>query len=86
MELKDTVWMMESNDYRLRLKAEYLQLKIRLIKLTSALSLMNTDTKQYQLMKVQHSVMIQYQTILLARLEDEGINLDFAEVFNYDLV
>lgn len=81
MELKDTVWMMESNDYRLRLKAEYLQLKIRLIKLTSALSLMNTDTKQYQLMKAQHSVMIQYQTILLARLEDEGISLDFAEVF-----
>lgn len=81
MELKDTVWMMESNDYRLRLQAEYLQLKIRLIKLTSALSLMNTDTKQYQLMKAQHSAMIQYQTILLARLEDEGMNLDFAESF-----
>lgn len=81
MELKDTVWMMESNDYRLRLQAEYLQLKIRLIKLTSALSLMNTDTKQYQLMKTQHNVMLQYQTILLARLEDEGINLDFIEVF-----
>lgn len=81
MELKDTVWMMESNDYRLRLQAEYLQLKIRLIKLASALSLMNTDTKQYQLMKTQHNVMLRYQTILLARLEDEGINLDFAEVF-----
>lgn len=81
MELKDTVWMMESNDYRLRLQAEYLQLKIRLIKLASALSLMNTDTKQYQLMKTQHNIMLQYQTILLARLEDEGINLDFAEVF-----
>lgn len=81
MELKDTVWMMESNDYRLRLQAEYLQLKIRLIKLASALSLMNTYTKQYQLMKTQHNVMLQYQTILLARLEDEGINLDFAEIF-----
>lgn len=81
MELKDTVWMMESDDYRLRLQAEYLQLKIRLIKLASALSLMNTDTKQYQLMKTQHNVMLRYQTILLARLEDEGINLDFAEVF-----
>lgn len=81
MELKDTVWMMESNDYRLRLQAEYLQLKIRLIKLASALSLMNTDTKQYQLMKAQHNIMIQYQTILSARLKDEGINLNFAEVF-----
>ena len=81
MELKDTVWMMESNDYRLRLQAEYLQLKIRLVKLASALSLMNTNTKQYQLMKAQHSVMIQYQMILLARLEDEGISLDFAEGF-----
>lgn len=81
MELKDTVWMMESNDYRLRLKAEYLQLKIRLLKLTSALSLMNKDTRQYQLMKAQHNVMIQYQTILLARLEDEGIDVNFAEVY-----
>lgn len=81
LELKDTVWMMESNDYRLRLQAEYLQLKIRLIKLASALSLMNTDTKQYQFMKAQHNIMIQYQTILLARLKDENINLDFAEVF-----
>lgn len=81
MELKDTVWMMKSNDYRLRLQAEYLQLKIRVIKLASALSLMNTDTKQYQLMKAQHNVMLQYQTILLARLEDEDINLDFAEGF-----
>lgn len=81
MELKDTVWMMESDDYRQRLQAEYLQLKIRLIKLTSALSLMSIHTKQYQLMKAQHSVMIQYQAILLARLEDEGINLDFAEVY-----
>lgn len=81
MELKDTVWMMESNDYRLRLKAEYLQLKIRLLKLTSALSLMNKDTRQYQLMKAQYNVMIQYQTILLVRLEDEGIDVSFAEVY-----
>lgn len=81
LELKDTVWLMESNDYRQRLQAEYLQLKIRLIKLTSELSLMNRDVKQYPLMKAQYDVMIQYQRILLARLENEGVNLDFAEVY-----
>lgn len=81
MELKDTVWLMESNDYRQRLQAEYLQLKIRLIELTSELSLMSKYVEQYPLMKAQHDVMIQYQRILLARLENEGVNLDFAEVY-----
>lgn len=81
LELKDTTWMMESNNYRLELQAEYLQLRIRLIKLTSELSLMSRYEKQYPLMKAQHDVMIQYQKILLARLENEGVNLDFAEVY-----
>lgn len=34
MELKDTVGMMNSSDYKERFKAEYHQLKIRLEKLT----------------------------------------------------
>ena len=37
MELKDTIEMMNSNDYKERLKAEYYQLKIRIEKLTAML-------------------------------------------------
>ena len=81
-ELRDTVSMMLSPDYKERFKAEYIQLKIRLDKLSSMLEnhragrLPFIPTCPISLLEEQESVMKMYLSILLERAEIEGVAID----------
>ena len=87
MELKQTVEMMNSNDYRERFKAEYLQTKIRYEKLKK----FNTKIEASELIGVPESIkhdcplvllrqqqkfMGEYLHVLELRAEIEGIELE----------
>ena len=81
MELKDTVQMMESVDYKERFKAEYLQLKIRINGLRNMLKKYKAGTLtfkpfcSYYLLNGQLKAMELYATYLEERAEIEGIDL-----------
>lgn len=81
MELKDTVQMMESVDYKERFKAEYLQLKIRINGLRNMLKKYKAGTLtfkascSYDLLNGQLKSMEMYATYLEKRAEIEGIDL-----------
>lgn len=81
MELKETIEMMQSEDYKERFKAEYYQLEIRLEKLTSMLEkwdrgeLNFTPTCPRELYNQQVSVMVDYLNALRTRAELEGVQL-----------
>ena len=90
-ELKDTVYMMNSSDYKERFKAEYWQTKIRYEKLKKfntkieAAELMRYEKKTveepkhdcpYHFLRDQQRVMAEYLHILEVRAEIEGIDLD----------
>ena len=81
MELKDTVQMMESVDYKERFRAEYLQLKIRInglrnmLKKYKAGTLPFTPSCSYDLLNGQLKAMELYATYLEERAEIEGIDL-----------
>lgn len=81
MELKDTIKLMESDDYKDRFKAEYYQVKIRKEKLQKILGnweylsfTPQNSTKCY--LKYQYAVMLEYMQVLKKRAEKENINLD----------
>lgn len=78
MELKDTVELMLSGDYKDRLEAEYLQTKVRYVKLVNALSdieSLDIDDKMKELMNKQKDVMSEYMDILRERADLDGIDL-----------
>lgn len=81
MELKDTIEMMNSNDYKERFKAEYHQTKIRYDKLDAmtvkyeAGTLSFTPTCSLELLKDQKKHMGNYIRCLKIRAEIEGIEL-----------
>ena len=81
MELKDTVEMMGSEDYKERFKAEYQQVKIRYDKLDQmtvkyeAGTLPFTPNCSLELLKEQKKHMGNYIRCLKIRAEIEGINL-----------
>ena len=81
MELKDTMEMMNSPDYKERFKAEYQQLKIRYDKLDAmtvkyeAGTLDFTPNCSLQLLKEQKMHMGCYLRCLKIRAEIEGIEL-----------
>lgn len=81
MELKDTVEMMLSEDYKERFKAEYYQLKIRRDKLNDMLSKYKNGTLDfeptcsYELLAEQWNIMGAYLHILKARVDIECIEL-----------
>lgn len=81
MELKDTIEMMNSPDYKERFKAEYLQLKLRADKLHDMLlkyfdgKLDFTPKCSKELLATQYQLMAAYQSILLERARIEGIDL-----------
>lgn len=81
MELKDTIEMMNSNDYKERFKAEYQQTKIRYDKLDAmtvkyeAGTLSFTPTCSLELLKDQKKHMGNYIRCLKIRAEIEGIEL-----------
>lgn len=81
MDLKDTVKMMNSPDYKERFKAEYHQTKIRYNKLHSmcikyeAGTLNFTPSCSLELLSEQKSAMGHYLHCLEVRAEIEGIKL-----------
>ena len=82
MELRDTVELMESEDYKDRFKAEFYQLKIRYTKLKSMVDkwedgkLDFTPTCPYDIYEAQIDAMETYLDILADRAEIEGIDLE----------
>ena len=81
MNLKDTVEMMESADYKERFKAEYYQLLIRFDSLTSMLikwedNMLDFEPKcSKETLENQFIFMLGYLCILRLRAEIEGIKL-----------
>ena len=81
MNLKETVPMMESADYKERFKAEYLQLEIRVNGLRNMLKKYKDGTLtfkpscSYDLLNGQLKSMEMYATYLEERAEIEGIDL-----------
>ena len=81
MQLKDTIEMMESVDYKERFKAEFYQLLIRLDSLTSMLNKWENNTLDYdpkcskETLEKHVIFMKGYVDILLLRSKIEGIEL-----------
>ena len=82
MELKDTVEMMNSADYKERFKAEYQQVTIRYKKLEAMLEkwdkgeLNFTPTCPRSTYNMQVRVMTDYIAVLEARAVMEGVDLE----------
>lgn len=82
MKLDQTVELMNSQDYKDRFKAEYLQLKIRIDGLNTMLdkykagTLPFTPSCSYDLLNGQMKSMNMYASYLEERAEIEGIELD----------
>lgn len=81
MDLKDTIEMMQSADYKERFKAEYYQTKIRYTKLHNMLvkadagTLEFTPTCPLDLLRDQKANMGKYLYCLEVRAQIEGIKL-----------
>ena len=81
MELKDTIEMMQSADYKDRFKAEYQQTKIRFDKLHKMLvkadagTLEFTPTCPLELLREQQVNMAKYLYCLEVRAQIEGVEL-----------
>ena len=82
MELKDTIALMTSEDYRERFKAEYFQLKIRIEKLSAMLEKWDAGELDFEptcpkeLLEEQCNHMDDYRIILERRARLEGIDLE----------
>lgn len=80
-ELKETIEMMCSDDYKERFKAEYHQTKIRYDKLHRVVVKLEAGTLEFtpscdiELLKKQKAAMGQYLYCLEVRAEIEGIEL-----------
>lgn len=81
MELKDTVEMMNSADYKERFKAEYNQLAIRYKGLKSMLDKWDNKTLQFKptcprsTYNMQIKAMVDYLAVLEARAVMENVDL-----------
>lgn len=81
MELKDTINLMQSDDYRDRFRAEYWQTKIRYDKLHKMITRYEAGTLGFtpdcdmKILKSQAAAMEQYLYMLEVRAEIEGIKL-----------
>lgn len=82
MELKDTIEMMTSGDYKERFKAEYWQTKIRYEKLNNMCEKWDNGELNFEptCMRAtydwQLSVMEEYLSVLEYRAKYEGVDLD----------
>lgn len=86
MELKDTITLMQSNDYTERFIAEYLQLRIRKEKLEVFITKYKRNELPFipdcsvAMLEAQLAIMIGYMNILENRARIEKINLyDFVK-------
>lgn len=81
MDLRDTIAMMGSEDYKERFKAEYLQTKIRYNKLHKMCVKYEAGTLDFaplcslELLREQKKHMVNYLLCLEIRAEIEGIDL-----------
>ena len=81
MELKDTMLLMQSGDFKERFKAEYFQLKIRRSGLKNMLDKWKNGTLEFvpmcpfHLLQKQLLVMDEYLEVLEERAKIEDINL-----------
>ena len=81
MELKDTIELMQSADYKDRFKAEYFQVAIRLQKLDDMLKKWEAGTLEFQptctkqVLWAQYSNMLANLSMLEHRAKLEGIEL-----------
>lgn len=81
MELKDTIELMNSEDYKERFKAEYFQTRIRYEKLHAMTIKYEAETLDFtpscplNLLKEQENSMYDYLRTLEVRAEIEGIKL-----------
>ncbi len=81
MELKDTVKLMESTDYKERFKEEYEQLRIRFEKLNAMLGKWDAGTLEFtpacprSTYNIQIRAMADYLAALEARAVMEGVSL-----------
>lgn len=81
MELRDTVELMNSADYKDRFKAEYYQTKIRYDKLDVMIDKYEANTLNFTpdcsivLLKAQRNIMYEYLSIMEYRAEFEKIEL-----------
>ena len=81
MELKDTIKMMESADYKERFKAEYYQLAVRYRKLSEMLEKWDSEKLDFSptcprsTYNIQVKAMTDYLAILEARAVMEDIDL-----------
>jgi hypothetical protein len=87
MELKETVEWMNSDDFKDRMKAEYAQLCIRIVKLQRAI--VGTlppgmSMNEFEWMGRQLDTMQKYRDFLGRRMAAKGIDLDgvVADVFH----
>ena len=83
MELKETISMMQSEDYKERFKAEYFQLAIRYKKLCAFLDKWDNGELEFipccprSTYNMQIKAMVDYLAVLEARAVMEGIELEF---------
>lgn len=81
MELKDTIELMNSEDYKERFKAEYYQTKIRYNKLHKMITKLKAGTLTFEpkcneeIFTAQAQFMLCYLNTLEVRAEIEGIEL-----------
>lgn len=79
MKLSDTVCLMNSNDWKDRFKAEYIQARIRLSKLEDAINnahdIATLDSMQIPLMLKQRDAMESYLSCLEKRASIADIDL-----------
>lgn len=81
MELKETIELMQSDDYKDRFRAEYYQTRIRFEKLTIMLDKYQLGNLSFEpscpidLLEEQRKYMLQYLRCLVIRAEIEGIKL-----------
>lgn len=82
MELKDTISLMNSEDYKDRFKAEYMQTKLRYNNLHKMLIKYEAGTLEFkpicsiEILKEQKNYMGNYLKMLEVRAEIENINLE----------
>ena len=82
-ELKDTVFLMTSKDYKDRFKAEFYQTKIRYNKLKQSLDNIikdNLSSETYRsilILELQAQCMKNYLDILVSRAINEGIEIEY---------
>lgn len=81
MEMKDTVELMLSDNYKDRFIAEYQQTKIRYIRLCEMLDKWDKGELKFEptcskyVLRAQRCAMEMYLNVLLTRAQIEGINL-----------